>query len=67
MSSFVSSIEAVCLGPLRYANRFILVGDHYQLPPLVRNPQAREKGMDVSLFKRLGEAHPQAAVQLTHQ
>jgi DNA replication ATP-dependent helicase Dna2 len=25
----------VCLGPLRYADRFVLVGDHYQLPPLV--------------------------------
>ncbi|KAJ3091268.1 Tripartite DNA replication factor [Quaeritorhiza haematococci] len=24
----------VCLGPLRYADRFVLVGDHYQLPPL---------------------------------
>jgi DNA replication ATP-dependent helicase Dna2 len=26
----------VCLGPLRCANTFVLVGDHYQLPPLVR-------------------------------
>lgn len=24
-----------CLGPLRYAERFVLVGDHKQLPPLV--------------------------------
>lgn len=24
-----------CLGPLRFADRFILVGDHNQLPPLV--------------------------------
>lgn len=27
-----------CLGPLRFAEKFILVGDHYQLPPLVRLP-----------------------------
>ncbi|KAF6760441.1 AAA domain-containing protein [Ephemerocybe angulata] len=26
-----------CLGPLRYADKFILVGDHFQLPPLVKN------------------------------
>lgn len=26
-----------CLGPLRFAERFVLVGDHYQLPPLVRS------------------------------
>lgn len=25
-----------CLGPLRFADKFILVGDHFQLPPLVR-------------------------------
>lgn len=24
-----------CLGPLRFADKFILVGDHFQLPPLV--------------------------------
>jgi DNA replication ATP-dependent helicase Dna2 len=26
--------QPVCLGPLRYANSFVLVGDHYQLPPV---------------------------------
>jgi superfamily I DNA and/or RNA helicase len=25
-----------CLGPLRFADKFVLVGDHNQLPPLVR-------------------------------
>jgi len=29
----------VCLGPLQYADVFVLVGDHYQLPPLVRAEQ----------------------------
>lgn len=24
-----------CLGPVRFAERFVLVGDHFQLPPLV--------------------------------
>ena len=26
--------EPVCIGPLKYANSFLLVGDHYQLPPV---------------------------------
>ncbi|CAG8593896.1 4276_t:CDS:10 [Paraglomus brasilianum] len=56
-----------CLGPLRHADMFVLVGDHYQLPPLVRNSEARKKGMSVSLFKTLSEAHPEAVVNLQHQ
>ncbi|GAA6017523.1 hypothetical protein JCM11491_006852 [Sporobolomyces phaffii] len=56
-----------CLGPLRFADKFILVGDHNQLPPLVRNIDARHGGLDVSLFKLLSEAHPQAVVNLTQQ
>ncbi len=24
-----------CVGPLRFADKFVLVGDHFQLPPLV--------------------------------
>jgi DNA replication ATP-dependent helicase Dna2 len=24
-----------CIGPLRYASKFVLVGDQYQLPPIV--------------------------------
>ena len=31
----------IILGPLRQARVFVLVGDHYQLPPLVQNQQAR--------------------------
>ncbi|OBZ77918.1 DNA replication ATP-dependent helicase/nuclease DNA2 [Grifola frondosa] len=56
-----------CLGPLRFADKFVLVGDHFQLPPLVRNRRARKGGMDVSLFRRLSDAHPHAVVDLTHQ
>ena len=31
----------VSLGPLRHTRVFVLVGDHYQLPPLVQSEQAR--------------------------
>ncbi|GAA5861587.1 hypothetical protein JCM8547_008083 [Rhodosporidiobolus lusitaniae] len=56
-----------CLGPLRFADKFILVGDHNQLPPLVRNLSARKGGLDISLFKRLSDAHLSAVVNLTEQ
>uniref|UniRef100_A0A8C7Y3M3 DNA replication ATP-dependent helicase/nuclease n=1 Tax=Oryzias sinensis TaxID=183150 RepID=A0A8C7Y3M3_9TELE len=58
--------QPICLGPLFYAHRFVLVGDHQQLPPIVQNKEARSLGMDESLFKRL-EVHGEAVVQLNVQ
>nr|XP_057945635.1 DNA replication ATP-dependent helicase/nuclease DNA2 [Doryrhamphus excisus] len=58
--------QPICLGPLFYANRFVLVGDHQQLPPIVQNQEARSLGMDESLFKRL-ECHSEAVVHLNVQ
>ena len=57
----------VCLGPIRMARTFILVGDHYQLPPLVQNKEAIEGGLDISLFKLLSDKHPSSVVNLEHQ
>lgn len=55
----------ICIGPLSFADKFILVGDHYQLPPLVKNPTA--KGLSKSLFKSLSESQPQSVIELTKQ
>ncbi|XP_024044224.1 DNA replication ATP-dependent helicase/nuclease DNA2 isoform X3 [Citrus clementina] len=57
----------VSLGPLMFASKFVLVGDHYQLPPLVQSTEARENGMEISLFRRLSEEHPQAISALQSQ
>lgn len=57
----------VCLGPIRMARTFVLVGDHYQLPPLVQNKEAQEGGLDVSLFKLLSDRQPTSVVNLEHQ
>ncbi|EDO04399.1 hypothetical protein SS1G_06882 [Sclerotinia sclerotiorum 1980 UF-70] len=57
----------VCVGPIRLARTFILVGDHNQLPPLVKDEEARKGGLDISLFKYLSDAHPQSVVYLEHQ
>ncbi|XP_061371204.1 DNA replication ATP-dependent helicase/nuclease JHS1 [Gastrolobium bilobum] len=57
----------VSLGPLTFASMFVLVGDHYQLPPIVQSTEARENGMGISLFCRLSEAHPQAISALQSQ
>jgi DNA replication ATP-dependent helicase Dna2 len=43
------------LGILRFACRFVLVGDDRQLPPLVRSEEAAARGLKRSLFTRLRE------------
>ena len=57
----------VCLGPIRMARTFILVGDHNQLPPLVQNQEALDGGLDISLFKMLSDNQPESVVNLEHQ
>lgn len=56
------------LGALRFARRFILVGDEQQLPPLVLSKEAATQGLSDSLFsylKRPGVGS--ACVSLTTQ
>ncbi|KAI5956729.1 dna2 [Candida jiufengensis] len=56
------------LGPISMAKKFVLVGDHHQLPPLVLHPNPEVKtGLSQSLFKILAEANPQALCELTDQ
>eukprot|EP00903_Cladosiphon_okamuranus_P020313 g18638.t1 len=59
--------QPVVLAPLRCADVFVLVGDHYQLPPLVTSSEALEAGMSESLFRRLCEAHPASLQRLSYQ
>ena len=55
------------ISSLLLANRFILVGDHAQLPPTVQSSKARKGGLDQSLFSILDNQHPSATCSLTLQ
>lgn len=58
----------ISLGPLALCDKFIMVGDHYQLPPLVSHPDAKVKtGLSQSLFQILATAHPDSVVELKYQ
>ncbi len=48
---------------IELAERFVLVGDHQQLPPVVR----AETDLSRSLFERLVDCHPEAGVMLDRQ
>ncbi len=45
--------EPACWIPLLRANRLVLAGDHYQLPPTILSSAAKQLGFDVSLMERL--------------
>jgi DNA replication ATP-dependent helicase Dna2 len=55
--------EPATLAATNLADRFVLVGDHQQLPPVVR----AENDLRRSLFERLVERYPEAAVLLDRQ
>ena len=55
------------LGPLLRAERFVLVGDNYQLPPLVVSPRAVAAGLGKSLFVELARAHPESVIFFEEQ
>ncbi len=58
-------LQTTCIGPLLCSKKFILVGDSQQLPPVIKNKEARLGGMDVSLFEYLDSK--EGSVELVHQ
>ena len=63
--------EPGTLAALNLTDRFVLVGDHQQLPPVVQAEgdldDADTADLTQSLFERLIEAHPEASVMLDRQ
>ncbi len=49
------STESACWLPLLRANKVILAGDHFQLPPTILSQDAVAAGFGVSLLERLAE------------
>jgi len=56
--------EPGTLAATTLSDRFVLVGDHQQLPPVV---QSEDETLSTSLFERLIDAHPDAGVMLDRQ
>lgn len=59
--------QPAVIGALKAADRFVMVGDHMQLPPLVSSDLALRGGYGVSLFKQLADTHEGSLQRLTLQ
>jgi predicted DNA helicase len=53
MDEVSQSTEAAAWTPLQIADRVVLAGDHFQLPPTIISAAAAAEGFDVSLLERL--------------
>jgi ATP-dependent RNA/DNA helicase IGHMBP2 len=53
MDEASQSVEPAAWIPLQYANRLVLAGDHFQLPPTIISTEAAKEGFDISLMERL--------------
>lgn len=61
------ALEAACWIAIARADRVVLAGDHCQLPPTVKCPEALRAGLGCTLMERIAERRPEAVRLLTVQ
>jgi ATP-dependent RNA/DNA helicase IGHMBP2 len=61
------ALEPACWIPITRANRVVLAGDHFQLPPTVKSLQAEKGGLAETLFEKCIQRQPATAVMLRTQ
>ena len=61
------AMEAAAWIPIAKAQRVIMSGDHYQLPPTIKSHEAAKEGLEHTLFARGLEAQPGGVVMLQTQ
>ena len=61
------ALEPACWAAIRKCDRVVMGGDHCQLPPTVKSPEALRGGLDRTLMQRVVQAHPRCVTQLDIQ
>lgn len=61
------ALEAACWIPLQKADRLILAGDHQQLPPTIKSPEALKGGLGRTLMEQIATTKPDVVRLLTVQ
>ena len=61
------ALEPACWAAILKADRVIFSGDHQQLPPTIKCPEAARGGLDQTLMQKVAKAKPQCVSLLTVQ
>ena len=61
------ALEPACWAAILKADRVIFSGDHCQLPPTVKCPEAARGGLSHTLMQRIAHNHPECLTLLTTQ
>ena len=61
------ALEAASWIAIRKAERVILAGDHQQLPPTIKCPEAMHEGLDRTLMQKIAARKPETVSLLTLQ
>ena len=61
------ALEAACWIAIRRAQRVVLAGDHCQLPPTIKCPEAAKGGLEETLMERVARRKPEVVSLLQVQ
>lgn len=61
------ALEPGCWIPILKSSKVVLAGDHCQLSPTIKSPEAARKGLSKTLLEKMVEAHPGAVILLEEQ
>lgn len=61
------ALEPACWIPALKAQKIVMAGDPYQLPPTIKSAEAAQKGLSTTLMEKCIALHPEAVVMLEEQ
>lgn len=61
------ALEPACWIPILKAQKVVLAGDHFQLPPTIKSIEAAQKGLSTTLLEKCVALHPEAVTLLEEQ
>jgi ATP-dependent RNA/DNA helicase IGHMBP2 len=61
------ALEPACWIPILKAEKLIMAGDHFQLPPTIKSAQAAQNGLATTLLEKAAIRHPAAVTLLEEQ